>query len=360
MGSKTFDRFCLRLGRTGAVAAVVLAPLCLAEAAARLFHDPPPVRRVWDPFAYRIPQPLLVDEFESLDGERVTVRLNELGMRGPPIAEPAPAHALTVVFLGGSTTENYAFDRRDTFPELIGEQVSAGLGRPLRIFNAGMSAATTSVSLGRLQHQVLDLEPSLIVVMHGINDLVSGFHPHFRRDGRHLTRPALAGTMPRSYLLDWIRRRRARQVDGTSRRVPFDAWDDFAALDVFARNLRSMAAVAGAHEIPILFLTQATMYRQQPLPGDEERLLMAARWFHDFETHPDVPSLARGMGAFNAATLRVAAEDGDHAYDLAAVLPQSVDLIFDDCHFTQAGNRRVAAELSPVVEDILKNRPKPW
>jgi lysophospholipase L1-like esterase len=355
----SFDRLCLRLGRAAVVAAVALAPLVLAEAAARLLHDPPPIRRVWDPFAYRIPQPLLVDEFEGLDGERVTVRLNELGMRGPSIADPVSADALTVVFLGGSTTENYAFDRRDTFPELIGAEVEADLGRPLRIFNAGASAATTSVSLGRLQHQALDLEPALIVVMHAVNDLVGGFHPGFRRDGRHLPRPALAGRMPRSYLVDWLRRRRARQVDHPSRRVAFDAWDDFAALAVFERNLRSMAAVAEAAGVPVLFLTQATMYREDPQPGDEERLLMAARWFDELTIHPDVPSLARGMRAFNAVTLRVAAETGAHAFDLASSLPQSTELIYDDCHFTREGNRRVAAELRPVVEDVLRKAPSP-
>jgi lysophospholipase L1-like esterase len=356
VADRPFDRFCLRVGQAVAVALVVLAPLVLAEGAARLFHDPPPIRRVWDPFAYRIPQPLLVDTFDGLDGESVTVRLNELGMRGPSIAEPVSADALTVVFLGGSTTENYAFDRADTFPERIGAEVAGRLGRPLRVFNAGASAATTSISLGRLQHQVLDLEPSLVVVLHGINDMVGGFQPGFRRDGRHLPRPALAGTIPRSYLVDWVRRRRARQIDHPSQKVAFDDWDDFPALDVFERNLRSMAAVAGANRVPILFLTQATMYREDPQPGDEERLLMAARWFDGFETHPDVPSLARGMRAFNAVTLRVAAETGAHVHDLASSLPRSPELIFDDCHFTRAGNRRVAAELAPVVEAILGAR----
>ena len=349
-----FDRCCLLLGRAAVLLAVILAPVALAELAARWLHDPPPVRRVYDPFAYRIPRPLLVEELEGLDGERVTIRLNELGMRGPSIAGPPAPEALTLVFLGGSTTENYALPRRDTFPELIGETLAGRLGRPVRVLNAGMSAATTSVSLARLQHQVLDLEPSLVVVLHGINDLLSGFHPGYRRDGRHLGRPATAGTRPRSYLVDWLRRRsfgpRARP---SGERLRYDDYRSFPALRVFARNLRSMAAVAAAHRVEILFLTQATTYREAPAPGDEDRLRMAERMLGALTAPPDIPSLARGMRAFNAATLELGTGAGARTFDLAARLPRSPALFYDECHLTRAGNRRVAEELAPVIERLL-------
>lgn len=356
MKPTVFDRLCLRLGRAGVLLAAVLAPLCLAELAARLLHEPQPVRRIYDPFAYRIPEPLLVDEFTRHDGERIVIRLNELGMRGPSIAEPLSPDALTVVFLGGSTTENYAYPREETFPELIGKRISERLGRPVRVLNAGASAATTSVSLARLQHQVLDLEPTLVVVMHGINELFYGFHPGFRRDGRHLPRPPEAGALPRSYFWDWIRHRLARRGDPppAGRRIRIDDYRDFPALEVFARNLRSMAAVATTHGIPILFLSQPTMYRDEPQPGDEARLRWARQRLDGTTASPAITSLARGMRAFNEVTLTAPPAAGGRTFDLAARIPRSFDLIFDDCHYTRAGNRRVAAELSPMIERILR------
>lgn len=359
MPTSTFDRFCLRLGRATALVAVPLAVLLVAEGAARLLHQPAPTRRVYDPFAYRIPEPSLVDTFETLDGERVTVRLNELGMRGPSLAEPRPEDALTVVFLGGSTTENYAFPRAETFPELLARRLEAELGRPVWAYNAGMSAATTGTSLGRLQHQVLDLAPSLVVVMHGINDLVSGLHPDFRRDARHLPRPPVARP-PRSFLLDWLRQRwgrlRARRPAaevGPRRRLA--GLEDYPALAVFERNLRSMAAIARAHGVPILFLTQATRYRLEPSAGDEARFRIAAAVAGRGVVPPDVPSLARGMQAFNAVVLALPEGPGIQVFDLASRLPKTPDLIYDECHFTRAGNRRVAAELAPVVGAILRS-----
>ena len=359
MEPNAFDRFCLRLGRGCLIFGLGISPLILAEGTARLLHQPAPTRRVYDPYAYRIPEPLLVDEFETLDGERVTVRLNELGMRGPPLTEPPPAGTLTLVFLGGSTTENYAFPRAETFPELVARDVERELGRPVRAFNAGMSAGTTATSLGRLQHQVLDLEPSLIVVMHGINDLVLGFHPGFRRDGRHLPRPPVARA-PRSFLWDWIRerwsRRLARRPRAVGPRRQVASYAGFPALDVFERNLRSMAAIADAHGLPILFLTQATRYRLDADAGDEARFRIAATIAARGTVPPDVPSLARGMQAFNAAVLAIPEDPRVHVFDLAARLPRSEDLIYDECHFTRAGNRRVAAELAPVVQAILSRQ----
>lgn len=342
------------VGRAVVLAALAALPVLLAEGLARLLHEPAPVRRVYDPFAYRIPQPGLVDTFTGRDGEPVTVRLNELGMRGPSIAAPAPG-ALTLVFLGGSTTENYAYELAATFPERIGRELERVRG-PVRVFNAGMSGATSGTSLGRLQHQVLDLDPDLVVVLHGINDLVWGFHPAFRADGRHLERPPEAGERPRSYLLDWLRRRRPRRPQGDPPAPDLEQRDfaDFPARRVFARNLRSMAAIARAHGVPIVLVTQPTMYSETPAAGDAERFVMT-RALAGTGRVPDVATLARGMRAMNDTTREVAAsfDGGVFLVDLDARLPRSWDVFYDECHFTRLGNERVASELAPAIADLL-------
>lgn len=344
----------LRLAR--ALGVVGLA-LLLAESAARLLHVPEPVRRVYDPFAYRIPAPGLRDSFRSREGEAVEVRLNELGMRGPSVSTPVPEGTLTLVFLGGSSTENYAYNEPDTFPFQAGQALAARLGRPVRAFNAGMSAATSSTNLARLQHQVLDLHPDLVVVMDGINDLLDGFHRSYRRDGRHLERPPLQGERPRSYLYDWLRqasRPRRPPRPRPEREIRMTDYEGFPARQAFARNLLSMSAVAQAHGIDILFLTQATMYRDDPDPAERDRFVMSAALGDKADRYPDVPSLAAGMRAFNAVVLALPRGGRTHVFDLAPRLPRSWDVFYDDCHLTKTGNRRVAEELLPVIEAILR------
>jgi lysophospholipase L1-like esterase len=343
--------------RLARAAAVAFALLALSEGAARLLHHPQPVRRVFDPFAWRIAQPGLDDVFRNAQGKTVHVRLNEAGLRGPRLSDPAPAHALTLVFLGGSAVENYGWNDADTFPVQVGAALAQSTGRPVRVFNGGVSAAVSGTSLGRLQHQALDLRPSLVVVMDGLNDLVGGFHAGFRRDGRHLPRPPEAGRLPRSFLLDWLRslgppRRSGPRRAARERRVV--EYGDFPAREVFARNLRSMAAIAEAHGVPILFLTQPTTYRDAPEPEDLKRYYLMETLIDKGLTPPDVPSLAAGMRAFNATVLALPRSPRVHVFDLAARLPKTYDLFLDECHFTQAGNRKVAQELARVVEPLLR------
>jgi lysophospholipase L1-like esterase len=345
--------------RVGEALGVLCFSLLLAEGAARLLHAPDPVRRVYDPFAYRIPAPGLRDSFRNREGDSIEVVLNELGMRGPSVSTPVPEGTLTLVFLGGSSTENYAYNEPDTFPFRTGQALAARLGRPVRALNAGMSAATSGTNLGRLQHQVLDLRPDLVVVMDGINDLLDGFHRSYRRDGRHLERPPLQGQRPRSYLYDWLRqawRPRRPPSPRPEREIRVTDYEAFPARQVFARNLLSMSAVAQAHGIEILFLTQGTMYRDDPDPSQRDRFVMSAALGDKADRYPDLPSLAAGMRAFNAAVLALPQGGRIHVFDLASRLPRSWELFYDDCHLTKAGNRRVTEELVPVIEESLRTR----
>lgn len=338
----------------------VLGLLFGLELCARLLHHPVPVRRVYDPFAWRIPQPGLVEAFTTWEGERVEVRLNDLGMRGPETHAPQAPGTLTLVFLGGSTTENYALNDTDTFPEQVGQGVARALGRPVRVFNAGQSAAVSGTNLARLQHQVLDLRPALVVAMEGINDLLGGFHTGFRMDGRHLPRPPTADARPRSYLLSFLRGRRwpwDRQVPLRPRsELERRDYADFPARRAFARNLRSMAAIAQAHGVPLLFVVQPSAYHDPPEPEDARRFFMRDTLVAAGMPAPDLPAMFAGMRAFGDDVRALPQGAFVRVFDLEARLPKTPELFVDECHFTKAGNRRVSAELLEPALALLRER----
>ncbi|MEM7586642.1 MAG: hypothetical protein AAF560_24850 [Acidobacteriota bacterium] len=60
------------------------------------------------------------------------------------------------------------------------------------------------------------------------------------------------------------------------------------------------------------------------------------------------------MAAFNGLVLGLAMEPSVHVHDLASSQAWNRDLIYDECHLTRAGNRRVADELTPIVSAILR------
>lgn len=365
-----------RLAATLALVGVALGiAVLLAELAARHRYQPVPVRRVWDPFAYRIPTPGLVDIFEGLDGKTMTVRLDGLGMRtwlalphqprpgaesvrapkSEPVQVDTTPEPIRLVFLGGSTTENYPFAEPDTFPGLVGAAVATAVGRPVEVRNAGASGATTAVTLGRLQHQVLDLQPDLVVVMHAINDLVAGFAPGYRADQRHLAMPPPTDPRSASRLLAWLRARRPRVLRPAS--VPavvapaIEDWSQHPSFAPFARNLRSILAIARAHGLPLLVVTQPTTYAT----GDDTRFRLIRRHRERGIAIPDSASLARGMAAFNAAARAAATEAGSPVFELERAMAANESLFLDECHYTRAGNREVARHLSPMVIELVRS-----
>jgi lysophospholipase L1-like esterase len=291
----------------------------------------------------------------------VTVRLDALGMRtwtaylpvlGAPVLD-ATGDPIRLVFLGGSTTENYPFPDAETFPGLVGSAVAAALGRPVEVRNAGASGATTAVTLGRLQHQVVDLGPDLVVVMHAINDLFAGFAPGYRADQRHLSLPPRLTEQPRSALLDWLRQRRPRADQPPVTSGPSAAsiadWTQHPSYGPFVRNLRSIVAVAAAHDVPLLLMTQPTTYAT----GNDARFRLAARHRAGGAAIPGGESLARGMAVFNDVTRAIAGLAGVPVLDLAMTMPRDDVLYWDECHFTREGNRELARQLAPVVNDRL-------
>jgi lysophospholipase L1-like esterase len=366
-GKWSFENLCLWVGNIGWALFFLVLLLGALEITVRVFHAPPPERRVYDPFCHKIPRPNLAEKFKVTNDrdEWIRIQLNERGMRGPSL-QALPEDGLVLVFLGGSTTENYRFNKEDTFPFQAGRHLEQSLGVPVSVLNAGMSGATAGHSLSRLQHQVLDLHPDLVVVCHAVNDLISGFHPRFRTDGRHLGMPR-GGGGPASYLLSWLRgRNRGRdytsdepyglltepETPAGERRVT--DYSDFPAMAVFSRNLRSMAAIAADRAIPMLFMTQGSMYGAAvPEPEKRKRLIMTQRLLELKVIPPDIESLALGMEAFNRRILSMQPGPCVHTFDAASRIPRTWSFFYDDCHMTKKGNRLLAEILSPVMETIL-------
>ena len=72
-----------------------------------------------------------------------------------------------VIFLGDSLTTGVGAREGEDFPSLIAKELNLE-----NVINAGVSGDTTEKTLARLQKDVLDLKPSLVVVLLGGNDFL--------------------------------------------------------------------------------------------------------------------------------------------------------------------------------------------
>lgn len=111
----------------------------------------------------------VIEPYTMFGAGRSDTGLNELGYRGPAPTMPKPADEIRVVVLGGSTV----FLGNPSVPELLeGELQARGLDR-VRVYNFGVVASVSEMELARLVHEVLDLEPDLVVMYNGANDITA-------------------------------------------------------------------------------------------------------------------------------------------------------------------------------------------
>jgi hypothetical protein len=78
---------------------------------------------------------------------------------------------LSLVFLGGSTTEAHLMDSRDRFPYLVGRTIEKATGLKTNSHNGGVAGNTTLHALTLLLYKVAPLQPDYAVLMEAVNDL---------------------------------------------------------------------------------------------------------------------------------------------------------------------------------------------
>ena len=99
---------------------------------------------------------------------------NSLGYRADEITIPKPKGQFRIVCLGGSTTyttsiENYQL----SYPNLLEKELRERGLKNINVVNAGVGAYTSWESLINFEFRVLDLQPDMVIIYHGVNDILS-------------------------------------------------------------------------------------------------------------------------------------------------------------------------------------------
>ncbi len=292
--------------------------------------------------------------------ERGGNRHNSLGFRGDEISLNKPENTYRIVTIGGSTTystgvQNYL----ESYPYQLGEYLKQ-LGRShIEVVNAGVGGYASYHSLIGLQFKVLPLQPDLLIVYQGYNDIHTRFvYPHskYRGDNSgHISPfvPAIAMpeiweystamrvigvragmTKPHS-AIEWYSHNIAQSsyrssfkfqwLNGT---YPRNIFVEIPAMEMlvnnppihFERNLISMISMADGHDAAMMLITFVTST--------------------NFD-HPNVASdeYIFALRQHNDVTRKVAASTDTPLYDMADSFPDDDSLFTDGRHMTKEGNR---------------------
>ena len=335
--------------------------------------------------------------------------LRGIRMTPRPYVEPAPQEALRVLFAGGSTVQGFPHPRRLSAPSYLQEMLrDLHPGRPVEVFNAGITAASSFAVARSVEDGVRALAADLVVVYTGHNEFYGVYGSaslsqggrgvwakgvHYAAMQWRMTR--LVGRLFGAFTTGQDRRADLLEVMSRTGAVPVgDRRRERAAANLEG-NLRGVAAFCRKQGIPLVLCTLTSNERGfapargEPPPGEEGAALEEARklreddaYLHFLRGH-HLESLGDGAAArsayvrareldprpwratarLNEVVRRVAAEEGALLAEVeAGFLERSPaagvgwELMADHLHPTAPGQ----ALLARAVIAALREAPPPW
>ena len=336
--------------------------------------------RIYNPFHLRLKGDritLPVNQRATIDN-RINPKLdpvitntrNSWGFRGP---EPPGDwnNSLTIITVGGSTTECHFLNDDKTWPFLLGGRLSDSF-RSCWLNNAGLDGHSTFGHMVLLNDHVKKLRPKVVLFLTGINDVESSgpsFHDKLNTreaypDLRHYI---FENSEVLNLLLNLARGWRAQKFNNTtSALVPLDSSRKLVLpesvvkqrlaaqrpyLDAYRARLMQLADTCLAWRILPVFITQPNQFGmgKDPLTGADLALFPA----DPGDRAMNGRLIWEMLEEYNDVTRAVGSEKGLPVIDLAHLLPKNSLYFYDMSHFTNQGAERVARLLADSLAPVL-------
>ncbi|MFN0152331.1 MAG: SGNH/GDSL hydrolase family protein [bacterium] len=286
--------------------------------------------------------------------------VNSHGYRGAEFASPKPPGVVRVLAIGGSTTFDVCVTNDDAmWPRQLEKFLAQRFpGTTIEVVNGGHPGYTTIEMLLKLQIIDLDIvQPDVVVVFAGLNDLQPSAAPGFRADytvghaeiqrrflGFESRPPAL---LARSLLLAKIH----AKLGDTPPEMPDTPRSDRTlpeAEAVYRERLGEIARVARARGADVVFVTQQIRFGpDRPITLADS--ISAHRWL----PYLTVDGMIAGMARYNAITREVADSLEAPLVDVAANLATADTDFADYCHWTDEGAAKMARFVAAALPESL-------
>ena len=319
-----------------------------------------------------------VEGVPGLD-EIVTVSFNSLGFRGPEPPDDWDS-ALTILCVGGSTTECTYLSDKKTWPGRLSHKLSQDF-ESLWLNNAGIDGHSTFGHLQLVDQYISTIRPKVVLLYVGINDIGRTDLNRFdeqslrtkMRKGESVARQLHRQLIRRSDLLalaDNLRRQRLAKSLGLTHRVDFGHASlekvkhlelsderrrelirnhDARCLTGYRRRLEKLVVQCQGLKIRVVLITQPTLFGV----GVDDRLEV------DLETvkigEVDGWTQWRLLQQYNQITAEVGDELDVPVLEMADQVPKSSRYYYDLLHYTNDGAELLATlvhtELTPILSD---------
>lgn len=296
----------------------------------------------------------------------VRVTINRYGLRGALPAIPKPAGRTRVVCLGGSTTFGYTVGDGEDWPTQLGRELGGGY----EVVNAGRPGATTYRDFAYLRDHLLRLQPDVVMLYEGFNDLWRGVRRHagdqpdygiVDEDLPPNPEPLDRGeASPWPWRVSFLAYRAGLALDHRLSDPP-SPWPeppvgprfrfDPAVVSIYERNLGAIIRLCRARGVRTVVATFAAC-DDPSLPGVEQELRL--QYVAENVPQLDLATGQEGMDLYREVTRRVACTEGVPLVDLARTMTKDLRAYTDTIHFTPEGEALLARQLAEALPRVLR------
>jgi len=316
-------------------------------------------------FGYR-PRPNSVFRY----GNGTSATTNSMGYRGPVVRTPKPSGTFRIILLGESTTHGWGVMDDETIDAHLRSRLRERYpDRSVDVVNLAFDGYDSRQLLERYRSDGMRLEPDLIIVNAGINDVRNTrFKDLADPDPRTLIWEGVLQRLRKEQARGgpevWTRMKHysylarllavARQYLTVSHRpnTPREQLTpNLEAADIFERNLNRIAALASQANIPVIFSTppSSLSFRYKP-----DATSTISYWVVDAATTQHLrDELASRMQ-------RVVANERSQCHQVAYIPHRlSAEMFLDDAHLTSSGNRQMALDFVDAIAPYMEARFRP-
>ena len=287
---------------------------------------------------------------------------NSLGFRGPELPKNGLKDYLSIIAVGGSTTEcRFLSDGKD-WPLVLQEHLRNDFDQ-VWLNNAGLDGHTTFGHTILLRDIILNLKPKLVIFLIGAND--RGLKKKGEHTSSHIlgslkfnsiegfVKSASAYSELASLALNIYRYLRAlfkglphKEVDITSLPHADSLDSDLSAVleshintfvPAFKRRLKKIIKLAKSNQINPVLVTQPLLYGKGIDPATGVNLSTLR-----IDNHTTGHAAWAILELYNEATKKVGRQENVLTIDLAQELEKTSDYFYDGLHFTNSGSAAVA------------------
>jgi len=278
-----------------------------------------------------------------------SITINSLGFRSPEIPATKPAGTLRVAFLGESTTYCAEVSSNEAaWPHLVWQSLTdAWPSTTVDYVNAGIPGYGVADSQRNLEGRVAQLDPDVIVIYQGVNDLTYNTFQAASEAGIATARTEEELAWPARYSLLWYLveknlRIRFQQLQAADESTKL-ALDLERVKQPYKEQLLSLVQASQQVADTVVLATLSVRLRREQTPAEQTEGVVTSLYYMPYMS---IPGLLDAYDGYNDAIREVAAMTGAVLIESEDLVPGDAENFADSVHFTDTGSRHMADRIT--------------